>query len=115
MQKYNTDLANMIIVGRTHGEQREKAHTFTPHTLSTQRISWVYMASDGFQDQFGGKQNKKFGVARFRELLSQHHTKSENEQASLLQDIFLAWREEGQEKQIDDVLVVGLKLLSYNA
>jgi serine phosphatase RsbU (regulator of sigma subunit)/tetratricopeptide (TPR) repeat protein len=92
------------------GEQREMERTFTNHSLPTTHISWAYMFSDGFQDQFGGSQNKKFGITRLREQVGKIHTAPSNEQHEMLLSTFQHWRTEGGEKQIDDVLVVGIKL-----
>ena len=67
----------------------------------------IYMFSDGFQDQFGGDRGKKYRAKRFQEFLSQI---GENESLSdqPLKDEFYDWKRE--EEQIDDVLVIGLKV-----
>jgi serine phosphatase RsbU (regulator of sigma subunit) len=92
------------------GEQRETERVFTNHILPTPQITWVYMFSDGFQDQFGGENNKKFGLSRLREkLLAICHETPQHQQTNLL-NTFQDWRMEAGEKQIDDVLIVGVKL-----
>jgi serine phosphatase RsbU (regulator of sigma subunit) len=70
-----------------------------------------YLFSDGFQDQFGGAENKKFMKKRFKELLVQMNQNgiAIEEQQLFLSQIFNEWK--GEQPQIDDVLVVGFKPL----
>lgn len=70
-----------------------------------------YIFSDGFQDQFGGEaESRKFGAKRFRQLLFDLHKKPMPEQEARLDELFEEWRTAGEEKQIDDVLVIGVRL-----
>ena len=92
------------------GEQREQERIFTKHEISIDLPTTFYLLSDGFQDQFGGKQNKKFSIARMKELFLQIHTLPLPTQQQMLNDTFEAWRGQAGEKQIDDVLVVGIKI-----
>lgn len=70
-----------------------------------------YLFSDGFQDQFGGTDNRKFLKKRFLELLHSLHSQPMQEQLSQLEKEFTAWK--GENNQTDDVLVIGLKILPY--
>lgn len=70
----------------------------------------IYMFSDGFQDQFGGKHLKKFQRKRFRNLLHTIHHKPMEEQKHLLQETLVNWIDEGNQEQLDDILVIGVKL-----
>jgi serine phosphatase RsbU (regulator of sigma subunit) len=68
----------------------------------------IFMTSDGFTDQFGGKNNKKFGSNRFKmliSLISNHHHKNHKK---LLIKEFLDWKEDNE--QTDDVSVFGLTI-----
>lgn len=67
-----------------------------------------YLASDGFQDQFGGKEDKKFLKKRFRELLLTMSLQPMPEQAQTLEKTFADWK--GQRIQTDDVLVIGIRI-----
>jgi hypothetical protein len=69
-----------------------------------------YLCSDGFQDQFGGSQGKKFMVKRFRELLFSIHYLPMHEQRQILDETIEGWMAEGNEKQIDDILVMGVRV-----
>lgn len=68
----------------------------------------IFMTSDGFMDQFGGKSNKKFSSKRFKMLISligSHHPSNHRE---LLLKEFINWK--GNNEQTDDVSVFGLTI-----
>ncbi|MEX0982186.1 MAG: response regulator [Bacteroidales bacterium] len=67
----------------------------------------LYLFSDGYPDQFGGPSDKKFGLRRLRELLTDCHKYSMEDQKRILYDTLMDWK--GDRDQIDDVIVVGLK------
>ena len=68
----------------------------------------LYMFSDGFANQFGGGDAKKFKKKTFRELIQSIHKKSFDEQKHILDKTFTSWK--GDNEQVDDVTIVGLKL-----
>lgn len=70
----------------------------------------IYMFSDGYQDQFGGKKLKKFQRKNFRNLLFTVHDKPMDEQKEILDNTLTNWIEEGNQEQVDDILVIGVKL-----
>jgi len=67
-----------------------------------------YIFSDGFPDQIGGPDNRKYLISRFKELLLEIHQNPMKDQAELLKLILEQWR--GEEKQIDDVIIIGFRL-----
>jgi len=67
----------------------------------------LYLFTDGFADQFGGPNKKKFKYKQFRNLILAHSHKGMAAQKNILLDTFNNWR--GLEEQIDDVCVVGLQ------
>ncbi len=69
----------------------------------------IYMFSDGYPDQFGGNKGKKFMKTRFRNLLSEISDKDMKTQHDILDKTIEEWR--GAEAQIDDIVVVGVKLI----
>lgn len=87
-----------------------KNRAFTQRTLPLEASNWVYMFTDGFQDQFGGPEKRKFMKKQLQELLFTIHQKPMKEQKLKLQQTLDHWMTEGNEKQIDDILVVGFKL-----
>jgi serine phosphatase RsbU (regulator of sigma subunit) len=68
----------------------------------------LYVFTDGFIDQFGGEQRKKFKIKRFKKLLLSFQQKSMRQQKQLLEDAFSSWR--GDIDQIDDVCIVGVRI-----
>jgi serine phosphatase RsbU (regulator of sigma subunit) len=70
----------------------------------------IYVFTDGFADQFGGPQKKKFGRKRMKELILSISDLPMELQKIKLNDSYEAWRTQGNEDQIDDVLVIGVKV-----
>jgi len=68
----------------------------------------LYMLSDGYVDQFGGPLGKKYMSRKFKRLILDIQDKSMEEQGKILDDTLIGWI--GDLDQIDDVLVVGLKM-----
>ncbi len=91
------------------GEQQEKERIFTTHQFTIDQPTVCYLFSDGFQDQFGGPNNKKYMVKRLREFLLQNSPLLLAEQHQNLATEFEDWK--GKEEQVDDVLVIGVKLV----
>ena len=87
-------------------ENLEKMNDEYIQTFQLFRGDTIFMSSDGYIDQFGGKQNKKFGSKRFKLLISliaNHHY--ENHRKILIKE-FLNWK--GNNEQTDDVSVFSL-------
>jgi serine phosphatase RsbU (regulator of sigma subunit) len=78
------------------------------HIISKENIKQLFLFSDGFADQFGGPDGKKLMVSKFKLWLSQIINLEPEEQHLFLQKNFIAWKQESE--QVDDVLVVGIKL-----
>ncbi len=83
---------------------------FTNLTLKAQKGDMLYMFSDGYADQFGGPKGKKFRYGPFKKLLADLHKKPVDEQKKELDRIFEDWKVEGHQEQIDDVVVIGVRL-----
>ncbi|WP_291720976.1 tetratricopeptide repeat protein [Bernardetia sp.] len=75
------------------------------NTIPTQ----FYLSSDGYQDQFGGKKGKKLMTKNFRNLLQILASKPVSEQKQMLENHFEDWR--GKYEQVDDVAVMGIKIV----
>jgi len=85
----------------------EQETPFTNHQLDLEKGDMIYLFSDGFADQFGGKDGKKFKYRPFRELLIGISDLPVDEQKIHLQQTFDSWK--GNLKQLDDVLVFGFR------
>lgn len=80
---------------------------YTNHTIELTSSVVLYMYSDGFQDQFGGPENKKFMASRFNAMLKNIQNINFIEQKQKIEQNFNLWK--GEHKQVDDVLVIGLR------
>ncbi len=90
------------------GEKRKREKIFDMHTLEYQKGSEFYLFSDGYTDQFGGENDKKFGSKRFRQLLNQNPFNSMSEMHTKVKSAFTEWKYETV--QTDDVIVIGIKI-----
>ncbi|MFN3917771.1 MAG: tetratricopeptide repeat protein [Flavobacteriales bacterium] len=81
---------------------------FTPHEIELQKGDIIYLFTDGYQDQFGGKFGKKFKASQLKQLLLSVQDKPMNEQHKVLFKIFENWK--GELEQIDDVCIIGLRV-----
>ncbi len=67
----------------------------------------VYLFTDGFIDQFGGQDVKKFKSGQFKETLLRYHKHPLQIQKQMLLETYNSWK--GNSEQIDDITIVGLK------
>lgn len=87
--------------------------SFTNHTLHLENNDMVYLITDGFPDQFGGKEEKKFKYKPFKQLLAGIGHKPPSEQKILLEKELKQWMK--NLKQVDDILIIGFKYISPNS
>jgi two-component system, sensor histidine kinase LadS len=88
-----------------HGESNKQ---FTLHTIPYNGVFYLYLFSDGYQDQFGGTENRKFMVKKLKALLASFHNFDLHKQKEILEYEFERWK--GKQEQIDDVMAVVIKL-----
>ncbi|MDW8205054.1 MAG: SpoIIE family protein phosphatase [Cytophagales bacterium] len=101
--------ADRISIG---GWNHHQHYSFTKHSFVLDKPTTIYMFSDGFADQFGGKstggETKRLGSTKFREILASLQQYPIHQHADLLQDILREWKM--GYPQIDDILVIGLQI-----
>jgi serine phosphatase RsbU (regulator of sigma subunit) len=83
--------------------------SYTDHELDLMENDILYIFSDGYVDQFGGSENKKFMYRRFRYLLLTIHRFPVNDQKSILEENIKTWM--GRNVQVDDIMVIGFRPL----
>jgi serine phosphatase RsbU (regulator of sigma subunit) len=88
--------------GSQHGPER----SFSVHRIAYHPGDSLYLFSDGYVDQFGGPDRKKFMAARLNELLLANHAMPMAMQAEALERAFNDWK--GNQPQVDDVCVLGI-------
>jgi len=81
--------------------------SYTNNEIELRENDIVYLFSDGYVDQFGGSENKKFMYRRFRYLLMTIHHFPMEDQKSILEENIRSWM--GSTPQVDDILVIGFK------
>ncbi len=87
-----------------HEEMKE----FTNNELQLQKGDTLYLFSDGYPDQFGGEKGKKFKYKPFKELFLSIQTQTMEKQKVILNKTFEDWK--GNFEQIDDVVVIGIRI-----
>jgi len=90
------------------GLMRNQMKRFTNHFIHYKENDKIYMFTDGYYDQIGGEQNRKFMKKNFKSLLLSMHQLPAIQQVKTLERTHLEWKEKNE--QVDDVLVVGFSL-----
>jgi serine phosphatase RsbU (regulator of sigma subunit)/HAMP domain-containing protein len=96
--------ANKFPIGMFIGEKTN----FTNHSVQLRKGDQIFIFSDGYADQFGGPKGKKFMVGNFRKMLTEVAKAEPNEQKQILDNTLVSWQ--GEQEQVDDVLIIGVKI-----
>jgi serine phosphatase RsbU (regulator of sigma subunit) len=80
---------------------------FTNRSITIEKNMSVYMFTDGYMDQFGGPDNKKFNIPNFKKMLLEIQSENMDRQGEAVEQAIKKWQ--GAGKQIDDMLVIGIK------
>lgn len=97
--------ADKMSTGIVHRDQREV--TYANHEQQLMKGDMLYLFSDGFPDQKGGAERKKFYYQPFKELLTVISSLPVEEQKRKLDEVITDWIGEGE--QVDDILVMGIR------
>jgi len=104
----NNELSEVKADKMPIGIHSVRKDSFTNNEISVKKGDCLYIFSDGYIDQFGGDKGKKFMAGQFKKLLENIHQKVFKEQAEILSETLKQWK--GNIDQIDDILVIGLKI-----
>lgn len=96
--------ANKFPIGNASMER----DNFTNNEIEVEPGDMCYFFTDGYADQFGGENGKKFMMKKFQRLLVEVSTLPVSEQQKRLDDEIEAWR--GDHEQVDDILVIGVRV-----
>ncbi|MGM0581100.1 MAG: PAS domain S-box protein [Bacteroidota bacterium] len=80
---------------------------FDNHKIKYKSGDAVFFCSDGYPDQFGGPQNRKFGPKRLRQTIVDNYSKSMDEMHIIFDEAWENWK--ADYKQTDDVLLIGIR------
>jgi ligand-binding sensor domain-containing protein/serine phosphatase RsbU (regulator of sigma subunit) len=86
----------------------ERSSSFTLFRLEMKPGDMLYLYTDGYADQFGGKDGKKFKYRQLQELLLKHHDEPMEKQQRIYEEAINQWK--GNLEQIDDILLIGIRI-----
>jgi len=81
---------------------------FTKTEMQLLKDDRIYLFSDGYPDQFGGETKQKFLIKNFKQLILDNYKLDMKRQEEIFKATFEAWK--GSSKQLDDILVMGIKI-----
>lgn len=90
------------------GGKKNQIKIFEEHQVNVKEGDTLYLFSDGYIDQFGGEDDRKFMAKRFQNLLTEIQDLPMATQRVHIQKTLNRWM--GKRKQLDDILIVGIKL-----
>ncbi|GAA4842105.1 PP2C family protein-serine/threonine phosphatase [Algivirga pacifica] len=90
------------------GNAQNVENQYKENIFRIQKGDRFYLFTDGYVDQFGGEDNKKYSSKRFYRTISELSDIKISEQAQVLLGEFEEWK--GNKKQIDDVMVLGIEV-----
>lgn len=104
-----------IFIGRPSRRQAKEEPPFKKHVIPIHLTTTLYLCSDGFTNQLGGGNKKKYLSKRFKKLLQLIHKLPMEEQPKVLEEALELWQSpqhlnEIKYPQTDDILVLGLNL-----
>ena len=82
--------------------------SFQTHTITYKKGDMFYLFSDGYQDQFGGENDRKFTSRRLVNILTKISDKKIADQKLVLVQTLDHWM--GDSEQTDDIIVLGFRL-----
>ncbi len=86
----------------------ENMRPFSKHVIKIEKGDAIYMYSDGYEDQFGGPDGKKFKARKLKSLLLEISMQPPEKQKEILETTFDNWK--GDLPQIDDIVLLGIMI-----
>ena len=101
LTEYKAD--KVAIAGFTEDNQ-----VFKTTTIQLEKNDSLYLFTDGYADQFGGVEGKKFMSKNLKLLFMTICNLNSNDQYKAIDENFLSWKNTNE--QVDDVLIIGIKI-----
>lgn len=89
----------------------EKNFVYTNHTIIIDKPTMIYLTSDGYQDQFGGVNNRRFMKKQLRELLLSIAKQDMLTQEKVVTNTIIEWQQQAKESQTDDIMMLGMRIV----
>ncbi len=105
LRTYNADYHS--IGGRPLRPGSSHILKFSSHEIECSKPTTIYMLSDGYLDQFGGEEGKKFNLTQFKQLVSDISHLDFEKQKKIFNEKMQNWM--GNYKQIDDMIIIGFR------
>jgi serine phosphatase RsbU (regulator of sigma subunit) len=86
----------------------EQKRGFTNFQIDIQPGDMLYMASDGYADQFGSPDVKKFKTINLKRILSEIWNMPVTEQKIRMEREIMEWK--GDLSQVDDIMIIGMRI-----
>jgi serine phosphatase RsbU (regulator of sigma subunit) len=99
---------NYGLAGDFFARKSDPLKAFVSKEINYTNGTDLFMLTDGYLDQFGGREKKKLNKPRFRELLRSLSKTNLHNAHQKCEQFFESWR--GGLPQLDDVLVIGTRL-----
>ncbi|HUX58349.1 MAG TPA: SpoIIE family protein phosphatase [Bacteroidales bacterium] len=90
------------------GIDEQEDQSFSNTELKINKDDLIYLFTDGYIDQLGGLEHKRFRTENFKNLLVEIQKLPMNEQKTILENKFLEWQ--GKNDQVDDVMIMGIRI-----
>lgn len=90
------------------GYQAEADRKYTNHQFKYKAGDTLYMCTDGYADQFGGRKEKRMQTKNLIKIIQSTLSLGLRQQEDLLIDWLEKWK--GKVKQTDDILLIGIGL-----
>lgn len=102
---YQTDKLQVVPPTKVSVGEDVMDVNFSKHQITMKKGDRFYMCSDGYIDQFGGPNGKRFGSKRMTQLLNDIKELDIKEQGKIIEKTMIDWK--GNEDQIDDITFMG--------
>lgn len=96
--------ADKMPVGKSHDDSGR----FTFNEILLEKGDMIFTFTDGYGDQFGGPEGKKFKHKKLRDIFVQVSEMPINKQRDVISERFEEWK--GELEQVDDVLIIGVRV-----
>ncbi len=81
---------------------------FSRQEIEIRKGDMLYIFSDGYVDQFGGPEGKKFMIKNFKDLLVEVNSNDLKIQKQIIESRLEEWM--GHLDQVDDIMVIGVRI-----